>query len=241
MIYLYVKTHSITGLKYFGKTTKNPLKYNGSGVYWKRHLKIHGSSHETEIIATFTDEEVCEAFALEFSKRNDVVGSSNWANLIQENGKDGAPIGHPGHVFTNDQKLKISKASKKNWEDPVYRERMMKSRKAVWTDELREAQSRRLSGVKRPDHAITMTGKKLRPDHPFHKSEKTDSHRLAISRSLKGMKKSAETIEKLKQPKRRVCRLEDRRDMSIGHFTRWCKKNPLSKESGFSPEANTPG
>ena len=35
--YLYVKQHNKTGLKYFGKTTKkDPLKYKGSGLYWKR-------------------------------------------------------------------------------------------------------------------------------------------------------------------------------------------------------------
>lgn len=26
--YLYIKTHNQTGLKYFGKTTKDPFKYN---------------------------------------------------------------------------------------------------------------------------------------------------------------------------------------------------------------------
>jgi len=39
MVYLYVKIHNVTKLKYFGKTTKNPYNYKGSGLYWKRHLK----------------------------------------------------------------------------------------------------------------------------------------------------------------------------------------------------------
>jgi hypothetical protein len=39
--FLYIKTHSVTGLKYFGKTTKDPFRYKGSGVYWVRHLKVH--------------------------------------------------------------------------------------------------------------------------------------------------------------------------------------------------------
>lgn len=38
MIYLYLK-ESPLGLKYLGKTEKNPFKYNGSGLYWKSHLK----------------------------------------------------------------------------------------------------------------------------------------------------------------------------------------------------------
>ena len=41
-IYLYVKQHSVTGLKYFGRTEcKNPFRYKGSGSYWKKHLKKH--------------------------------------------------------------------------------------------------------------------------------------------------------------------------------------------------------
>ena len=39
IIYLYLKQHNITGLKYFGKTEQNPYKYKGSGIYWLRHLK----------------------------------------------------------------------------------------------------------------------------------------------------------------------------------------------------------
>lgn len=40
MIYLYVKTHNITGLKYLGKTNnKDPHSYKGSGKYWILHCK----------------------------------------------------------------------------------------------------------------------------------------------------------------------------------------------------------
>ena len=43
MFYLYIKTHSKTGLKYLGYTQKkDPFSYTGSGTYWKRHLKKHG-------------------------------------------------------------------------------------------------------------------------------------------------------------------------------------------------------
>ena len=42
--YLYIKQHSITKKMYFGKTTRpDPMKYKGSGVYWLRHIKKHGS------------------------------------------------------------------------------------------------------------------------------------------------------------------------------------------------------
>ena len=46
--WLMIKKHKITGLKYLCKTTgKDPIKYLGSGTYWKRHLKEHGTEVET--------------------------------------------------------------------------------------------------------------------------------------------------------------------------------------------------
>lgn len=83
-IYLYVKTHNITGLKYFGKTIQDPFKYNGSGTRWKNHLVKHGYDISTEIIAEFTNLDECKKFALDFSKDNEIVKSSSWANLKEE-------------------------------------------------------------------------------------------------------------------------------------------------------------
>lgn len=38
-IYLYVKRHNATGLRYLGKTTaKDPYRYKGSGVEWQNIL-----------------------------------------------------------------------------------------------------------------------------------------------------------------------------------------------------------
>ena len=43
IIYLYLKTHNKTGLKYLGQTSNpDPHRYAGSGTYWKRHLGVHG-------------------------------------------------------------------------------------------------------------------------------------------------------------------------------------------------------
>lgn len=55
MIYLYVKTHNITKLKYFGKTKKDPYIYKGSGKYWLNHIKKHGYDVTTEIIYQSTN------------------------------------------------------------------------------------------------------------------------------------------------------------------------------------------
>jgi hypothetical protein len=87
--YLYIKTHNLTGLKYFGKTTQDPMRYVGSGKYWSRHLKIHGNDVSTEIIRFFIFEDECRLFALRFSLENDIVKSDLWANLKEENGVDG--------------------------------------------------------------------------------------------------------------------------------------------------------
>ena len=81
-IYLYIKTHNPTGLKYFGKTTsKDPMKYKGSGTYWNRHLDKHGNDVSTEIVAEFEDKEKAKIFAYEFSVINNIVESKEWANL----------------------------------------------------------------------------------------------------------------------------------------------------------------
>lgn len=83
--YLYIKTHNITGLKYFGKTTaKDPYKYEGSGIYWNRHLKVHGKDISTEIIGYYTDKEECLRVAIKFSIENNIVESDDWANLKEE-------------------------------------------------------------------------------------------------------------------------------------------------------------
>jgi hypothetical protein len=96
-LYLYVKQHKLTGLKYFGMTaTKDPYVYLGSGKYWRRHLKTHGKDIETISVWEFTDSVECEKFALEFSEKNNIVESVKWANLRPENGKDGKAPGSPG-------------------------------------------------------------------------------------------------------------------------------------------------
>ena len=70
--YLYIKTHNITGLKYFGKTTNDPITYRGSGKYWQAHLKKHGNDVTTEVLGYYTDKEECSKIALEFSINNNI-------------------------------------------------------------------------------------------------------------------------------------------------------------------------
>jgi hypothetical protein len=95
-IYLYVKQHTLTGLKYFGMTRhRNPFKYKGSGLYWHRHLKKHGNFVKTIEVWGFDDQELCTEFALKYSKQNNIVESAEWANMKPENALDGAVSGIP--------------------------------------------------------------------------------------------------------------------------------------------------
>lgn len=106
MIYLYVKTHNVTGLKYFGKTTNpNVFSYRGSGKKWKRHIKKYGYNVTTEILGSFKCVETCKQFAVDFSKKNNIVNSRQWANLKEENGFDGAPV---GNIVSQKTRCKIS-------------------------------------------------------------------------------------------------------------------------------------
>jgi len=109
MITLYIKTHNKTGLKYFGKTKQEDVeKYNGSGTYWRNHLKTHGYDVTTEIYAQFEEEsDKLVETALKFSNENNIAESDTWANLIVENGLDGV-----GPTVTEDFKRKVGNFSK---------------------------------------------------------------------------------------------------------------------------------
>jgi hypothetical protein len=85
-IYLYVKTHNVTGLKYLGKTQKDPYKYNGAGKYWVRHIEKYGYDIKTEILLATESEIELKETGLFFSKIFNVVKSKEWANLTEESG-----------------------------------------------------------------------------------------------------------------------------------------------------------
>jgi len=89
--YLYVKTSPL-GLKYLGKTIKNPYLYKGSDKIWKRHLLKHKyklDDVKTEIILVTTDINELIRVGNEFSVRYDIVNSNEWVNLRIENGDGG--------------------------------------------------------------------------------------------------------------------------------------------------------
>ena len=103
-IYLYVKTHNKTGLKYLGKTTsKDPHKYTGSGLDWKSHLKEYGADFSTEIIRECKNNEELREWGRYYSNLWNVVESADWANRIPETGGGGNHTEERKELFRRQQ------------------------------------------------------------------------------------------------------------------------------------------
>lgn len=73
IIYLYLKTHNVTGLKYFGMTTQNPYKYMGSGLRWRNHISKHGNNVSTEILFESNSIEKIKEYGIKYSLDNQIV------------------------------------------------------------------------------------------------------------------------------------------------------------------------
>lgn len=113
--YLYVKTHNVTGLKYFGKTIRSDyIKYRGSGKYWLRHIKKYGDDISTELYYKSDNLKDIEDKAIKFSKDNNIVESNQWANLKYENGKDGGSQSEWISEETR-KKMSLNRRGKPSW------------------------------------------------------------------------------------------------------------------------------
>jgi hypothetical protein len=111
MFYLYLKKHNTTGLKYLGYTKNDPLKYKGSGLYWKRHINQYGYNVTTEIL--FKSENINEISKMGkyYSNLWDIVNNKEFANLCEEDGNKAHGAANPnfiGHPQSIETKLKIS-------------------------------------------------------------------------------------------------------------------------------------
>jgi hypothetical protein len=112
MIYLYLK-ESPKGLKYIGKTIRNPYEYMGSGIVWKNHIKkykLKASDIKTTILFESEDELLFREQAIKYSKIYDIVKSNEFANLTEEQGQGGITFTketHPDHpAYTFSDRLK---------------------------------------------------------------------------------------------------------------------------------------
>lgn len=129
MIYLYLKTHNKTELKYLGMTTQNPYIYSGSGVYWKRHIKKYGYDIDTKILKECETYAEISYFGKYYSELWDVVNSVDFANLVPELGENSCGMLNKkhskesklktknsliGHTVTKETREKISNSNKGN-------------------------------------------------------------------------------------------------------------------------------
>lgn len=130
-IYLYVKTHNKTGLKYLGQTSsKDPHKYAGSGIYWKSHLNKHGYDYTTEILKECSSKEEIKILGTYYSKLWNIIESEEWANLkieqgdggrqseevrkkISQKGKGRVPWNKGKKIWSDEEKLLIGERNKK--------------------------------------------------------------------------------------------------------------------------------
>ena len=122
--YLYLKKHNQTGLMYFGKTIKDPESYAGSGVYWTKHLEKHGNDVSTVWTKVFTNIKELNKYALEYSRKHNIVKSSNYANLKEEDGLMGGATG-----ISPEGRKNISEKSKKFRHTEETKARIRKARK----------------------------------------------------------------------------------------------------------------
>jgi hypothetical protein len=95
-IYLLVKEHAYTGLKYLCKHAASSFseceKYKGSGKYWKRHLKQHGNHVNTTCLFVTESEKEFREVAKNYSLQFNVTESKEWANLCNEEGQGGNTV-----------------------------------------------------------------------------------------------------------------------------------------------------
>ena len=221
--YLYIKTHNITGLKYFGKTTNDPHRYYGSGKHWIAHLKKHGYNITTEVFGYFECPEECKNAATQFSINNKIVESKQWANMIAENGLDGGYTGYRFYRHTQEARDKMSASTKGQvpWnkgllgvtpgnKQPRSDETKEKLRQCnlgkTASQETREKMSKARKGKKRPDAVLWLTGRPV-----------SDVTRAKMSNSNKGKYVSDETKEKLRQANLgKTCSEETRKKLSGG-------------------------
>jgi rubrerythrin len=96
--YLYLKTHRVTGLKYLGKTVRNPYQYKGSGSYWINHINKHGYDVETTILLETQSEDKLKDAARKYSEEWNIVESPSFANLVPEDCTGGDTSKTPGYI-----------------------------------------------------------------------------------------------------------------------------------------------
>ena len=184
--YLYIKQHSVTKKKYFGKTTNlDPYTYNGSGKHWSRHIKKHGKEHIVTLWVSdlYYDTSIIDV-ALKFSSDNDIVKSKEWANLEPENGLNGGTSG-----------AKRSEETKAKMRKPKSEEHKANMHKPKSEEAKANMKGRVPPNKGKPQSEEQNAAKSVRQIDKKHKPHKP--------RSDKGKPRSEETKAKMRKPKQK--------------------------------------
>lgn len=126
IIYLYLKTHNKTGLKYLGKTIDNPFTYIGSGKYWKRHINKHGDDVTTKILFSTDSKNALKLAGLYYSELWNIVESKSFANIVPESGDGGDTSEHQDYKSKTRNK-KCSDIQLEAWNDNYKRKKYTSS------------------------------------------------------------------------------------------------------------------
>lgn len=189
------------------------IKYHTSSK--KVKIKLPTCSHTATILHEGLNKE--DAYHIEQEIIFEHISDPLCLNERCYRGRDGFGI------LTESARQKISKTNKEKWANPEYRNRVVQSHKLRWENsDLKEKQSARLSGIKRSEHSKKMKGRSASEDTKQKlRKPKHPGHGKAVSIATKGVPKSEAHKEKLRGSKPRVCRLIDRKEMSVNHYTRW--------------------
>jgi hypothetical protein len=164
------------GLNYLGITHKDPYKYGGSGVYWKKHLKAHNIKiNEIQTLILFETNnysELCERGRY-YSELYDIVNSDEWANLIPETGENSVL----GYKFSDDAKNRMSESRKGKLageKNPMFGK--------LVTNETREKISKANTGKKHTDVTkLKMSDRKIGENNHFYGKTHTEETKLKIA------------------------------------------------------------
>lgn len=113
-MFIYIKTHNVTGLKYLGKTRQDPYKYRGSGIKWRDHISKHGYNVTTEVIYESNNDDDIKRMGIYYSNKFNVVESKEWANLMMEEGNGGVTTLGMKHSKESRKKMSLKKRGKLN-------------------------------------------------------------------------------------------------------------------------------
>lgn len=227
-IYLYVKTHNKTGLKYLGQTSsKDPHKYPGSGVYWKLHLEKHGYDYSTEILKECKSKKEVIEYGKYYSELWNIVESDNWANLkieqgdggrqspevrkrIGEKGKGRTPWNKGKSIWTEEQKRQIAIRNKSRGPQSL---ETIKKRVEKNLGKTRSIEQKKRMSASQKGRIITL------------------EHAEKISNANKGRtpwNKGKNTLHKTTAKTWKIINLETNDIYTVFSLREWCKLNQIN-------------